>query len=104
MGGNSRELAVSASRTIHMLNTSFSLQVNHLSTALTSFLLLPNMVKAAEQHKSHSRLVVVCSEVHHWARLEKVIDSPNVLQALNDKEYCKPENGLAHRYPDTKRM
>lgn len=81
-----------------------SLQVNHLSTALVSFLLLPNMVKAAELHQSKSRLVIVCSETHFWVNLSDVISAPNLLQTMNDKQYCTPEKGMAHRYPDTKCM
>lgn len=78
------------------------LQVNHLSTALLSFLLVPNMVKAATEHSFNARLVVVSSGVHHWARFEKVISAPNILQRLNDEGYCVPEN-MEHRYSDTKR-
>ena len=83
---------------------SFILQVNHLSTALVSFLLLPNMIKAAEKRKSKSRLVIVSSAVHHWAHLEKITSSPDLLQAMNDKTYCTLEAGMAHRYSDTKCM
>lgn len=62
---------------------------------------MPNLVKAAEEHAFNARLVVVCSEVHHWAHFEKVISAPNILQRLNDEGYCVPEN-MMHRYPDTK--
>lgn len=69
---------------------------------MVSFLLTPNMVKAAELHKSQSRLVVVCSEMHFYGNLERVLATPNLLQALSDKEYSTPAD-MAHRYFDTKR-
>lgn len=62
------------------------------------------MVKAAELHQSKSRLAIVSSGTHSSIKLEKVISAPNLLQAMNDKEYCTPENGMATRYPDTKGM
>ncbi|KAI0775352.1 hypothetical protein BC629DRAFT_702330 [Irpex lacteus] len=47
-----------------------TIQVNHLSTALLSFLLVPNLIKASELRSSPSRLVVVTSEVHHGAPID----------------------------------
>ncbi|KAI0697252.1 hypothetical protein BC835DRAFT_1270581 [Cytidiella melzeri] len=79
-----------------------SLQVNHLSTALLSFLLVPNLSKAAEIHASTSRLVLVCSKVHHFASWElELLQSDGLLAKLSSKEYCTPAK-LAHRYVDTK--
>ena len=37
--------------------------MNHLATALLSILLLPNMARAAREHKELARLVLVASEV-----------------------------------------
>ncbi|KAJ3556540.1 hypothetical protein NM688_g1968 [Phlebia brevispora] len=79
-----------------------SLQVNHLSTALLSILLLPNLVRTAQQNGTHSRLVIVSSDTHFWTKFdEELLDSPNILRKLNDKEYCVTQ-GMAHRYADTK--
>ncbi|KAI0344677.1 NAD(P)-binding protein [Trametopsis cervina] len=77
------------------------LQVNHLSTALLSFLLVPNLLKAAETHSSTSRLVVVASEVHYWRRFDEQIVQNGVLAQLNTEEYCTSEV-MATRYFDTK--
>ena len=80
------------------------LQVNHLSTALLSLLLLPNMAKAAQEHKSHARLVLVSSEMHFFARISedlKVAPS-GILKTLNDPQFCTPER-FRSRYPETKR-
>ncbi|KAI0341927.1 NAD(P)-binding protein [Trametopsis cervina] len=78
-----------------------ALQVNHLSTALVSFLLVPNLVKAAELHSSQSRVVVVASEVHHWTQFDQQAVQQGILSQLNGKEHCTPEV-MAIRYPTTK--
>ncbi|KAJ7671218.1 hypothetical protein B0H17DRAFT_1141554 [Mycena rosella] len=46
-------------------------QVNCLSTPLLAFLLLPRMMRTAEQYSTVPRLAVVASEVHHWATIPK---------------------------------
>ncbi|KAJ3525459.1 hypothetical protein NM688_g8399 [Phlebia brevispora] len=79
-----------------------SLQVNHLSTALLSILLLPNLVRTAQKNGTRSRLVIVSSDTHFWTKFnEELLDSPSILEKLNDKQYCVT-GGMAHRYPDTK--
>ncbi|KAJ3553195.1 hypothetical protein NM688_g3744 [Phlebia brevispora] len=79
-----------------------SLQVNHLSTALLSILLLPNLVRTARQNGTHSRLVVVSSDFHFLTKLDdELLDAPNILRKFSDKEYCTPRV-MAHRYGDTK--
>ncbi|KIP11264.1 hypothetical protein PHLGIDRAFT_489213 [Phlebiopsis gigantea 11061_1 CR5-6] len=79
-----------------------NLQVNHVSTALLSALLLPNLVKAAREHHSRSRLVIVASGVHHSIRFsEAVTSSPMILDALSSAEYCTPEV-MQRRYDETK--
>ncbi|EKM54525.1 uncharacterized protein PHACADRAFT_185443 [Phanerochaete carnosa HHB-10118-sp] len=80
-----------------------ALQVNYLSTALLSFLLLPNLVKAAHEHKSHSRLVLVTSELHFLTHFGDELKSApkGILRTLNDPEYCTPERFTA-RYQETK--
>ena len=77
--------------------------MNHLSTALLTFLLLPNLFRAAQEHACRSRIVVVCSEVHFWANFnDKLLSHPEILKTLSDKEYVTPEV-MATRYPDSKR-
>lgn len=81
-----------------------SLQVNHLSTALACLLLLPNMVRAAQEHKSHARLVITTSGLHMAARFgEDLASAPSILHALNSAEVCASER-FQTRYHDTKRM
>ena len=55
-------------------------QVNNLCTSLLALRLLPIMLRTAEKHHTSPRIVVVSSEVHYWAKLDKdVFDSPNGL-------------------------
>ncbi|KAI0093262.1 hypothetical protein BDY19DRAFT_418080 [Irpex rosettiformis] len=77
--------------------------VNHLSTSLLALLLLPNLVKAAEQHSSTSRLVIVGSETHFWTKFDTDLVNSDVglLKKLSDKEYCTPQV-MSHRYFDSK--
>lgn len=66
----------------------YSLQVNYLSNALLSILLLPNLIKASTPEVP-SRLVIVSSDAHfQLSSLEPFRNAPNILETLNDKEYC----------------
>ncbi|KAF7326425.1 Short chain dehydrogenase sol3 [Mycena venus] len=79
-----------------------SLQVNDLSTPLLAFLLLPAMIKTAEQYSTIPRLVVVASEVHHWVKIEKkVLENPDMIKTLGSSEYCTPKI-MSSRYMLTK--
>ncbi|KIJ13031.1 hypothetical protein PAXINDRAFT_170916 [Paxillus involutus ATCC 200175] len=79
-----------------------SIQVNHLSTALLSLLLLPHMISTGKKFGTTSRLVVVSSDVHYWAVIkDEVKESSNLLAKLGSKEYSTPEYMRA-RYYDTK--
>ncbi|KAF7314311.1 hypothetical protein MKEN_00903700 [Mycena kentingensis (nom. inval.)] len=79
------------------------LQVNCLSLALLAILLLPHMARTAQNHPGSSpRIVLVTSEVHHWATLDKrVTDAPNILETLGSKDYCTPK-AMGQRYFLTK--
>ncbi|KAF7299129.1 hypothetical protein MIND_00861400 [Mycena indigotica] len=78
------------------------LQVNCLSMPLLALLLLPHMVKTAEQYGTVPRIVVVASEVHHWASIERrVVEGPNILGTLGSKEYCTSK-AMGTRYFLTK--
>ena len=81
----------------------YSLQVNHLATALVTMLLIPNLVRAAQEHNTYARLVAVGSAVHAQARLDKVLPAANLLGALNDKKYSMKRSTMMHRYYDSKR-
>ncbi|KAK7012897.1 hypothetical protein R3P38DRAFT_1532088 [Favolaschia claudopus] len=79
-----------------------SLQVSNLSTPLLAFLLLPAMIKTAEQHATVPRLVVVASEVHYWATLEKkILENPDMLKTMASAKYCT-EKIMSSRYLLTK--
>lgn len=67
---------------------SVRLQVNYLSTALLSILMLPHLIKSAMSTDA-SRLVIVSSEAHFLAGKLKGADSwPSILGRLNNEEYC----------------
>ncbi|EKM53475.1 uncharacterized protein PHACADRAFT_175903 [Phanerochaete carnosa HHB-10118-sp] len=79
-----------------------SLQINHLSTALISFLLLPNLIRAAQEHGTRSRLVIVSSDAHLRATFDQTLRSaPSILKTLSNREYCTPEV-MDMRYQHTK--
>jgi retinol dehydrogenase-12 len=66
-----------------------SIQVNHLSTALVSLLLLPLMNKTARTHNTHPRLVIVSSGVHYWTEVEPAVRAtPSILETISSKAYC----------------
>ena len=68
-----------------------SIQVNHLSTALLSLLMLPHLLKTTKSSSITPRLVIVSSEVHYLTNISKIErDSPDILEKLSDKEYCTP--------------
>ncbi|KAF9230053.1 hypothetical protein BU15DRAFT_26218, partial [Melanogaster broomeanus] len=65
-----------------------TIQVNHLSTALLSLLLLPRMIDTGKTFGSTSRLVIVSSEVHHWTALgDEVMQSSTPIAMLSSKEH-----------------
>ncbi|KAI0065468.1 NAD(P)-binding protein [Artomyces pyxidatus] len=75
-----------------------TLQVNDLSSALLTILLLPLLLKSAAKSKFSPRAVIVASDVHYWAKLTpEELASPNLLETLNDKEHCTPKV-MASRY------
>ena len=78
-----------------------SLQVNHLSTSLLTFLLVPNLSKAASLHGSSSRVVIVSSGAAFASTFDDEFMKGDFLAKLNDKDLCVPQM-MAHRYPDTK--
>ncbi|CZR56755.1 related to enoyl-CoA hydratase/isomerase [Phialocephala subalpina] len=63
-----------------------SLQVNHLSTALLSLLLLPVLRKTATDTGHPTRLTITSSEVHMWTPFKEQ-KAEKILDRLNDKEF-----------------
>ncbi|KAF8208783.1 hypothetical protein K438DRAFT_1904381 [Mycena galopus ATCC 62051] len=81
------------------------LQVNCLAMPLLSLLLLPHMVRTGLENSTEPRIVVVASDVHYWATIEKsVLESPNILATLGSKEYCTPKAMADPRYFLTKML
>ncbi|KAI0082713.1 NAD(P)-binding protein [Panus rudis PR-1116 ss-1] len=64
-------------------NWETDIQVNHLSTALLTFLLLPLLSNAAKPD-SPSRAVIVSSGVHEWVSFSEDKFPANILQKLSD--------------------
>jgi len=85
------------------------IQVNHLSNALLSLLLLPVLSKTATQSPgSHPRLLIVSSGLHKRADFgsTRFPEGRNILTTLNDVQELntKDESTTAPRYGDTKLM
>ncbi|KAG9310805.1 hypothetical protein JVU11DRAFT_8657 [Chiua virens] len=75
-----------------------TLQVNHLSTALLSLLLLPSLVATGKRFTSMSRLVIVASSVHYWLAVpEETKKSHNPIALLSN-----PTSPMATRYTESK--
>ncbi|KAK7055882.1 WW domain-containing oxidoreductase [Favolaschia claudopus] len=84
-------------------NWESSLQVNHLSTAFLALLLLPTMIKTAQEHSTVPRIVIVDSELHYMATLSKpLLKDPHLLKTLSSVEYCKSSKVMRDRYALTK--
>ncbi|KIJ64227.1 hypothetical protein HYDPIDRAFT_28664 [Hydnomerulius pinastri MD-312] len=79
-----------------------TLQVNHLSTALLSLLLLPGMIDTGKKSGSASRLVIVSSDVHYWAVIkDEVKQASKPIAKLNSEDYRTPQ-AMGARYLDSK--
>ncbi|KAH7921754.1 NAD(P)-binding protein [Leucogyrophana mollusca] len=67
------------------------LQVNYLSTALLSLLMLPHLINASTPDAA-SRLVIVTSEAHFLVNeMKDALQWSNILEKLNDEGYCTPQ-------------
>lgn len=70
----------------------YSFQVNYLSTSLLALLLLPRMVETAKNYEVTPRIVVVTSEVHYWAKIDKaILEAPNPLKAYGSLDNFTPK-------------
>ncbi|KAJ7177102.1 hypothetical protein C8R46DRAFT_48481 [Mycena filopes] len=79
-----------------------ALQISCLSTPLLALRLLPALLKTAREHDTQPRIVVVTSEMHYWAHMEKaVLESPEILKTLGSEEYSTPAV-MSTRYLVTK--
>jgi retinol dehydrogenase-12 len=67
------------------------LQINALATPLVAFLLLPHMMRTAQQYATLPRLVVVTSELHHFASIPKnIAEGGAILTTFSSPEFCTP--------------
>ncbi|KAJ7069264.1 hypothetical protein C8F01DRAFT_1047906 [Mycena amicta] len=80
-----------------------SLQVANLSTPLVALRLLPMMVNTAKEYGTVPRIVVVSSEAHYWADIDKHVwdGSTGIIETLGSAEYTR-KRGMISRYPVTK--
>ncbi|KAL4250016.1 hypothetical protein ABKN59_005941 [Abortiporus biennis] len=75
-----------------------SVQVNHLSLALLTILLLPRLLETAKSHSHVSRIVSVSSKTHFWTTFkEERMPFNQVIHTLSSSD-----TPMEHRYPDTK--
>jgi hypothetical protein len=73
----------------------YRLQVNYLSTALLSILMLPHLIKTGTP-ESASRLLIVSSEAHYLADTLKGADKWNgIIEKLNDQAFCTSRQVLS---------
>ncbi|PBK65066.1 NAD(P)-binding protein [Armillaria solidipes] len=79
-----------------------TLHTNNLGPGLLAIRMIPKLLETARKHSVIPRLVIVASDVHYWATIEKdVIADPSILAKLSDKDYCTKEV-MDHRYFDSK--
>ncbi|KAJ3854745.1 hypothetical protein EV368DRAFT_80337 [Lentinula lateritia] len=84
-----------------------TIQVNALAPSLHTFLLLPHMIRTAQEHpETNPRIVIVSSGMHHFSKLStevgrNISEQPNFIEALSSLEYFKQIPVVDH-YSDTK--
>jgi retinol dehydrogenase-12 len=67
------------------------LQINALATPLVAFLLVPHMMRTAQQYTTVLRLVVVASEAHYFASIQKdIAEGSAILTTFSSPEFCTP--------------
>ncbi|KAJ7121973.1 hypothetical protein C8R43DRAFT_1148794 [Mycena crocata] len=73
--------------------------VNSLATPLLALLLLPHMLRTAQEHATLPRLVVVTSDLHYWADIPKNIrESNKILATLGSAEFCTPKQVIMQTF------
>jgi NAD(P)-dependent dehydrogenase (short-subunit alcohol dehydrogenase family) len=61
------------------------IQVNNLSTSLTTLLLVPKMDKTAKTYGGNPRIVVVSSDLHYWSKIDNAdLDAESSFRAISD--------------------
>ncbi|KAJ6551758.1 hypothetical protein B0H19DRAFT_1031184 [Mycena capillaripes] len=70
------------------------LEVNYLSNALLTLLLLPNLSVT-----SKPRVILLSSEAHYFiSQLAEANDGPLILSKLNDRQHCSKQSVMDQRY------
>ncbi|KAK7462249.1 hypothetical protein VKT23_007853 [Stygiomarasmius scandens] len=68
------------------------LQVNYLSTALLTLLLLPTMSETGKTSRYKPRIVMVTSQMHSHTTLDdELLNSASILKQISDPDYCKKD-------------
>ncbi|KAJ7069400.1 hypothetical protein C8F01DRAFT_1207113 [Mycena amicta] len=81
-----------------------SLQVANLSTPLVALRLLPIMLRTARENSTVPRIVIVSSDGHYWASIDKRAwgGSAGIIKTLGSEEYCRGRGIMLSRYSITK--
>lgn len=79
------------------------LQVNHISAALLTLLLLPNLLQSAEKSGDLSRVTIVSSGNHATKKFTKEDIPGDILAHLNNEKFFEGKV-LLGRYPESKRQ
>ncbi|KAL7271703.1 hypothetical protein RUND412_005518 [Rhizina undulata] len=66
-----------------------TLQVNYLSTFFLSILLLPNLRLANREASGPSRLTIVASDGHYFAKFDDWDNPDGIINAINDESFPK---------------
>jgi retinol dehydrogenase-12 len=67
----------------------YSIQVNHLSTALLALLLLPSQITTTASGPT-PRLVILSSDAHYLVGPVEDSSDPKILEKLSDESYATP--------------
>ncbi|KAJ7140846.1 short-chain dehydrogenase [Mycena epipterygia] len=83
-----------------------TVQVNYIATSLTILLLLPTILRTAQQHATLPRIVVVSSGLHYDVTIEQELrDRPGqILKKLSSPEWSSTCKRLREQYAITKLM
>lgn len=66
--------------------------MNCLSTPLVGLLLLPHMLRTAQEYSTVPRIVVVSSDLHYYTDIPKDIrEKSDMLTTFGSAKYCTPK-------------
>ncbi|KAJ7019871.1 hypothetical protein C8F04DRAFT_975104 [Mycena alexandri] len=81
-----------------------TLQVNYISTSFAALLLLPTLLRTANDYRTVSRLVFVSSELHYDVIIEEDAraNRGSILRTLSNEKYLKKASRMRQQYSVTK--